>query len=354
MFYSLHNENRIGFKKLSEAELFGKNSHQTHIGLCKKVLTFFQSGTEKEVFSAILIHENEMDVFYGTYNMIRHNSYVNAPKLNAGREKSAFRRIREYAQGKDDSDWYLMWAGLESCDIALWLIHRSSSEYGQIYSFFEQAKKTATILYLDENCDSFNKAKVFFEEKINSNQRINELLPYLEKKVVSGTKTLLHKNLSLKEKCLNEIGKRGELLIENYLCAKKRNKQIKDFSWVNKDQESYLPYDFELTDLDDRKYYVDVKSTCLSFDEKIYFSDKETMFAAKEKNRYYVWRVYEMNPKTRGKLKKCCSSSPFEGVNVEILKFSEKIRDINFGYENIRLSINPSKCFEVIRDEEDL
>ena len=44
MFFELHEENRIGCKLLTDADLgISSSSHQTHIGLSGQVLQFFQT-----------------------------------------------------------------------------------------------------------------------------------------------------------------------------------------------------------------------------------------------------------------------------------------------------------------------
>ncbi|XP_067652769.1 uncharacterized protein [Haliotis asinina] len=97
---------------------------------------------------------------------------------------------------------------------------------------------------------------------------------------------------------MSAIGRWGETLVKHYLLQQMAfNKDIVDVRWVNETGESGLPYDFEITCLDDessesRTVYIEVKSTLK--DEKKHFdiSSREVNFAHAQKEQYQIYRVF--------------------------------------------------------------
>ena len=62
MFFKLHNEGKIGFKKMSKSDLGLGTSHQTHIGLYDGIFTFLHNREVEE--EAMLIYNNRIDFVY--------------------------------------------------------------------------------------------------------------------------------------------------------------------------------------------------------------------------------------------------------------------------------------------------
>ncbi|XP_046338389.2 protein NO VEIN-like isoform X3 [Haliotis rufescens] len=107
---------------------------------------------------------------------------------------------------------------------------------------------------------------------------------------------------------MSAIGRWGETLVRHYLLQQMAlNKDIVDVHWVNETEESGLPYDFELTCLDEdtsesRTVYIEVKSTLK--DEKKHFdiSSREVNFAHAQKELYQIYRVFNAGDSQNVKL----------------------------------------------------
>ena len=72
-------------------------------------------------------------------------------------------------------------------------------------------------------------------------------------------------DISKARKIANATGRRGELLIDAYLKRLLANGEISGYTWMNKDEESFTPYDFQIVNKDGEILYVDVKSTGYNF-----------------------------------------------------------------------------------------
>ena len=72
MFFTLHSEHKIGYKKLSDADLglTEGSSHQTHIGLYerKNMLSFLRN---EDTTTAILIYNDYFDVLKCNFERIQ-------------------------------------------------------------------------------------------------------------------------------------------------------------------------------------------------------------------------------------------------------------------------------------------
>jgi len=82
MFFELHEERKIGYKQLSNADLgTRKTSNQTHIGLAKNVLTFM-SNRDAIGEDSIFIYENSFDYLDAHFDRIeRADGTFDAPKF---------------------------------------------------------------------------------------------------------------------------------------------------------------------------------------------------------------------------------------------------------------------------------
>ena len=84
MFFELHEEKKIGYKELSDADLGrAERSNQTHIGLFDDVLTFLpNSSTVKD---AMVIYNNKAEILPLHFDRIQNSdgSY-RSPKIRAG------------------------------------------------------------------------------------------------------------------------------------------------------------------------------------------------------------------------------------------------------------------------------
>ena len=90
-----------------------------------------------------------------------------------------------------------------------------------------------------------------------------------------------------------QTGRLGEELLIAYLQEKKDKGQILDFHW-EADENAISPYDFSITELDDSKTFLDVKSTNGNFNSRVHISYNELLQMC-EAEQYDLYRVYDMN-----------------------------------------------------------
>lgn len=70
MFFELHEEGKIGYKMISKSELGnGDTSHQTHIGLSQKVLTFLPD-CDKEIEDCLFIYNDSFSYLSAYFSKI--------------------------------------------------------------------------------------------------------------------------------------------------------------------------------------------------------------------------------------------------------------------------------------------
>lgn len=302
MFFELNDENRIGFKALTTADM-GKNktSHQTHIGLFDDVLTFLPNSIE--IDDSLLVYNNQIDVLPLSFDRIQsQNGIFRSPKIRAGGRDivSVVSVIREITSSHytDEVVWYLFWFGLKSEQIVFLLFSNDSDIYEEItlmgLTLTDSTKNRISI----EN-ENFNEIVKYLESIVNNSG--HQIAASLEIEIQKGTsKTIKNRyrkyDISKAQEIFSKIGLKGEELIDTYLSTLKHKKQICSYCWENKDDESGLPYDFHIEMLDGTIIYLDVKTTNYNFDQKMVFSGSEIKFALDNiSNEYHVFRVYQNN-----------------------------------------------------------
>ena len=117
MFFELHDENRIGYKELSDADLGrAEKSHQTHIGLFDDVLTFLSNSAI--IKDAMVIYNNKADILPLHFDRIQNpDGSFRSPKIRAGvnTDESVLSFIRNTVRRTSPvGSWYLFWFGLKS------------------------------------------------------------------------------------------------------------------------------------------------------------------------------------------------------------------------------------------------
>lgn len=346
MFFQIHPEKKIGFKKLSLADL-GQSckSHQTHIGLFENVLTFLpETHIEK---AAILIHDDFCEILsceYGKINRI--DGSINAPNLKSGnRSKNTIvRKIREFAKQKPSVDWYLIWFGTDSNELVFWLISSDSPDYLFINSNLSDYK------VYDEKSHAFPQIIDFLESKINGVS--HDILKDLEIASQVGDFKNKFKELDLERaaaKC-REIGRNGELLIDEYLDKEKSLGNISNFIWENKSKEVGKPFDFVIDEALSTERFIDVKSTSFDFSQDIIFSENEISFINElnNDNKYYAFRVYDINEDVK-KLSICNKCLRYlNRINSRILSFHKDLAKRKAFTKSLNVAVKPEVCFKAI------
>lgn len=338
-FFGNNPENRIGFKKLSLADLGLSTSNQTHIGLLGNVFTFL--GDEDVVKQAMLIYDDYCDILTCTFDRIENpDGTFRSPKIRTGsnRNDSVVGKIRDFARFSPTSNWYLVWIGLESEELVFWLIREGSEDFAFVNQFFTKSHQVLT-----ENDAQFQNALSILMKKVNlvSDNIQGEL--EIASQLESKRNAFKEFDLKKAQEKFEKIGKMGEELIAQYLDKQKSEGNISDYVWVNQSRETGLPYDF----LINNNLYVDVKSTDLSFNQEIYFSSAEIDFASdiKKPEKYAVFRVYDLKTELQ-KLRICEECSRYMlSIQKSIAQFRSQIEREKSKCGVMKMGVKPADCF---------
>lgn len=346
MFFQLHPEKKIGFKKLSPADLgqSGK-SHQTHIGLYENVLTFLpETHIEK---AAILIHDDYCEILSCEYGKInRKDGSINAPNVKSGNKSknTIVRKIREFAKQKTSVDWYLVWFGTDSNELVFWLISSDSPDY-----LFVSSNLTDFKVY-DEQSFAFPQIITFLESKINGVSR--DILKDLEIASQVGDFKKKFKELDLERAAARcrEIGRSGEELIAAYLDREKSLGNITNFIWENQSKEVGKPFDFIIDAALTTERFIDVKSTSFGFSQDVIFSENEISFVNElnDDKKYFAFRVYDINEDVK-KLAICSKCLRYlNRINSRISSFHKDMARRKAFTKSLNIAVKPDVCFKTI------
>lgn len=122
----LHKEYSIGVKKLTEADLGGGSSNQTHIGLSEKVYTFLPS--EEINKKGILVYNKSCAIVDCLFSKILDKRSTKIDSGEASQVKSVTRQIRSIASNHS-LEWYLIWFSLFDETPVFWLFNKNSEEF---------------------------------------------------------------------------------------------------------------------------------------------------------------------------------------------------------------------------------
>lgn len=345
-FFKLHSEKKIGYKKLSAADLgLSSTSHQTHIGLFDNMLTFLpDSHIEK---AAILIYNDFCDILSCEYGKInRKNGKIDAPKVQSGnRSKNTIvRKIRSFVKEKPQLDWFLVWFGTDSNELVFWLISSDSPEYLFLNTNFNEYR------VYDESTSAFNNVIEFLENKING---VSEsILEDLEIAAQVGDFKNKYKELDLERAALHckEIGRKGEELVAEFLDKKKCKGEIENYIWENQSKEVGKPYDFIINPYCSTEMFVDVKSTRFSFSQEVIFSENEISFinALEDDTHYSAFRVFNILEEEK-KLAICNNCLQYlRRINSQIAIFQRGLAKRKAYTKALNIAVKPEVCFRSI------
>ena len=306
MIFKIHNNSKIAYKRLSKADKgISSTSNQTHIGLFKQTLEFLTSNRVNT--TAQLIFKNNSEEYIclidyiqnpdGTYRSPKirkgddNDLYINNIKLN-----SIVREIWDIISNtSDDLDWYLMWFGLDNQELVFFLFNNRSEDYKNLEKILGVIKNRQII----ENNDSvFNYLTKYINLTIE--QANSDYLEGLEASLQLGipnSKRLIPRatDVARAQEYCQDIGRKGEELVNEYFKKQLSAGNIISFKWVNEELESGLPYDFEIVEKDNTVIYTDVKSTAYEFKQNMYLSGNELNFINDNPGRYIIQRVYKAN-----------------------------------------------------------
>ena len=343
-FFFFNDEKRIGFKKLSPADLgISPTSHQSHIGLYEGVLDFLDD--RDVVKSAMLIYNDYCDILDCTFDRIQNsNGTYRSPKIRIGEDstKSIVTKIREFARQAPNDEWFLAWFGLDSKELVFWLIKSDTDDYNYAKRFFSSDNITLT-----ETSPTYNDAKTFLLNKINFTSL--NIQKDIEISSQLGDVNHLYKHMDIDKaaKQYKDIGLQGERLVAAYLDRLKSTGSINSFLWENQSSESGLPFDFIIND----NIFIDVKSTRFDFNQYLFYSNQEIGFAASQQpENYYVYRVYDMQAESN-KLQICNNCMDYmQTINNPINALRANIESKNALLQTVKIGIRPNDCFTKINN----
>lgn len=93
----------------------------------------------------------------------------------------------------------------------------------------------------------------------------------------------------LNQEVREDVGRWSEEFINEFLTKNKNN--FSEVVWMNKDEESGLPYDFKVIENGTEKF-IDVKGTPSRSKDIVYLSPNEWIFMFDKGKDYYIYRVY--------------------------------------------------------------
>lgn len=347
-FFFFDIEKRIGLKKLSDADLgISGTSKQTHIGLYNEVLKFLGDSI---VTTAMFIHNSYCQILDCYFDRIENpDGSFRSPKIRMGANDSdsVVSKIREFASEKPHEDWYLLWSSLENKDLIFWLIDKESKDFKVIQSLVESKARI-----ISDKDSVYASLKEIMVKKINSSSRDLQKEIEIISQIGGISKKFNPFDIEKARKQFAVVGKKGEELINEYLDKARITKKIKSFEWLNKSKESGLPYDFMINLIEDKKQYIDVKSTRFDFGQNIVFSNQEVEFIhnINDDSQYSVYRVFDMT-ETNGTLKICRNClSYMTTLNQNIDVFKNKIMENKTSLLRMGLAVSPLDCFSTIND----
>ena len=323
MLFEIHKEGKIAYKRLSDADLKrSESSHQTHIGLSIESLTFMAD--DKTEYSAMLIYKGYCDILICEIAKIhRENGRIDAPKISMGRKTdNVVNKIRSFAKESANKDYYLLWFGLDSLTPVFWLIEEDSYDFNLLNNYCDFIHlKDKKIVVLERNNFVFPNVLQYIQSRIENVTL--KLQKDLEISVEMEADNPKFRDADVKKarKYINELGKQGETLIDEYLNIQKTEKLISYYEWINKNGEQGKPFDFYIKYSNGLEQWIDVKTTEHEFEQAVIVSKNEIKFITeKEAPKYAIFRVYFFK-ELQAKLKVCS----------ECLKYIKKLyRDIDY------------------------
>lgn len=350
-FFEINRQSKIGYKKLSEADLGTGTSHQTHIGLFDDTLEFVDEA--HKTASAKLIFQNTAKELVCLLDFIENpDGSFRSPKIRKGdnaelevdgvRTNSVVREIREIVTSTNPNEnWYLLWFGLQNTELVFYLFCENSKEYNDILALIPNFGTRGRI----ENTDN-NFIPVLRHLEIKTENSSIEFLQELELIAQTGEvpiKLIKPRYFDIEKAKSNFAitGKKGEELIAIYLDILKFEKQISSYKWINQTKETGYPYDFEINTIGGDLIYTDVKTTSYTFEQAMIFSKNEMAFIKQSAN-YHVYRVFDLKDENPA-LRICENISTLSNTLVSnISAFETEIYKSEIKLNSLKFAIAPT------------
>lgn len=347
MFFEVHEEKKIGYKKLSAADLgVSKTGNQTHIGLSESVLTFISDRDEISEDS-IFIYKNHFEYIDAYLDRIKNpDGSFRSPKIRIGGRGcvSIVSAIRTIVKDEDVSlEWYLVWFGLKNSKIVFLLFNNRSEDYTFFSDIGINLERNGAKVINDEN-QKFSILINYIEKKVNKNGEyiLKELEIITQVENARPNKQYGTYDIEKANERNKKTGREGEVLVDKYLSERVKKGQILCYNWYNRESESGYPYDFSIEDKLNNIIYLDVKTTGFNFEQQMVFSSQEIKYIAETPNPYCIYRVYK-NENGNYLLRVCedCKNLSIEINNLTSL-YSNKLKQIKVNFKSSSLAIAPN------------
>lgn len=349
-FFEINRQSKIGYKKLSEADLGIGTSHQTHIGLFDDTIEFVNEA--HKTASSKLIYQNTAKELICLLDFIKNpDGSFRSPKIRKGentelevdgvRTNSIVGEIREIATTTNpDENWYLLWFGLQNTELVFYLFRQNSKEYNEILALIPNFENRGRI----ENTD-INFIPILKYLEITTDNSSTEILQELELIAQTDEVPVRIKprffDIEKAKRNYAITGRKGEELVAQYLDKLRTENKILNFNWVNQSRESSFPYDFEINSLNGSNIFTDVKTTSFTFEQGMIFSKSELSFINQNLN-YHVYRVFDLKEENPA-LRICENISNLSNLLVgNISTFESEILINETKLNSLKLAIAPT------------
>lgn len=347
MFFELHDEKKIGYKKLSAADLgISQRSHQTHIGLSEAVLKFLPN-RDSVSEDSIFIYEDKFEYIDAYFDRIENpDGTYRSPKIKIGDRGciSIVSTIRGIVQSSTGSlSWYLVWFGLKNDKIVFFLFNNQSADYTHFKEFGLNLESAGT-KSIDGIDAVYSQLITYIEQKVNINGE--EILKELE--IITQTDNIVPNkrfrayDIKKANETNEKTGRAGEEFVARYFEKLVKTGQLISYTWYNQEVESGLPYDFSIQDNKNNVIYLDVKTTGYVFEQKMIFSSQEIDYIATTPNPYCIYRVYK-NISDTYSVRVCNDCKELSvNINQQTKVYSEKLGELQVGFRGAKLAIAPT------------
>ncbi len=339
MFFEAHSEGKIGYKRLTDADLGRARGNITHIGLFDDILTFLPDHYEG---SSMFLYEDNCDILDLYFDRIENpDGTFRSPKIKKGGKNavSVVTVIQDVVKDLPlNLKWYLVWFGLKSRESVFVLFNDQSEHYRNIMKCIDLSNENVKGRISSEQ-HGFQSLISYLESVVNHNGSdiIRELETISQTGVANNYRPFDIEKANL---LFKETGRAGEELVAEYLKRLKHQGDIVAFSWLNQSQESGLPYDFKIQEQNQNIIHVDVKATSFGFEQPMIFSNQEINFI-QNIPCYQIFRVYDLSEPKRH-LRICSNSKEFiSNLNAGIINLQTEVRKYNVELQSVKLAIPP-------------
>ncbi len=143
----------------------------------------------------------------------------------------------------------------------------------------------------EEYEEEFEEIEPDFFEPVSTPTAFNTSIISVTKKTFLDNNQFVEAKYSeiLNQEVREDVGRWSEEFINEFLTKNKNN--FSEVVWMNKDEESGLPYDFKVIE-NGKEQFIDVKGTPSRSKDIVYLSPNEWIFMFDKGKDYYIYRVY--------------------------------------------------------------